>query len=356
MQKGWNIEYLTKKKQELQDRLRNETNENAKIDLEEWIQMCDFLSIDLLFSTGEVYEERFTINDFMSCIENSKFLYNLTEKENQKLNDIAPFFIKLPPLPREEKMQYISKDDSIEIVGDFIKNKFGDRYYKSFYDAFINNKEYVLFNKTADMSSVTFIDGEAFTQISEKEDMVMTSGIAHEAGHIYNMKNLTVIPNPSYSEYESFFYELNFLMWCIKNNIYKDDAVKVFSSHYTLLERILYMRYLISNHKLNEITDGKEFKEKIKELNTKKIMHIKTNKELYDVFLNTLEYNIKLYFNSFKAVLNNLETPNALDTYEKVLNSLEDDNEEYIKRTILNNGVGEKESYLKYRNMLQDIS
>ena len=345
MEKGWNNEYLISKK----ENLINKRNIFNKKDIDEDLELTELLMLKLLFSDGKVIENDITFKKFFEYIKGCKCINKLNSKDLDKMFKFASFFSKLPVLEISEKREKISVDDSINILKDYFKDRFEKRHYDVFKNSFIKNKEYVLYDKNSDLSKVIFTDNEIFTLISKTEDIKMLSSMAHETGHIYKILNTKKYFQSCFGEYESFFFELNLLIWLIKNNIYKEDATNYFLSLFKLMEQIVKMRCFIEKYKTNKIDDINELKKLLKQLDIKNSLNLKDNEELYNLYITTLNLDIKKYFYSFISVLNNLEGPNSIETYENVINNL-DKKENFIKKRILSN-QNEIKSYIKYRNL-----
>lgn len=352
MEKGWNYEYFAYKKKELIERLETSTDFEKREQIKQEIDFCDYLYMTLLFSTGKTFYAPVTMKDFVNDMYEREFSYKIPLEEQENMERCALSFSKLPRLKIEQINTHITVDDSIEIIGDFLKEKFSDEHYHLFKDLFVNNKDYILFDKSSELTFVALLDKETFVKLGKSEDIKMLCSIAHEAGHIYRMvnNNENLLKN-SYQEYESFFYEFNLLLWLKENNIYKKEATNHFLHLFNTMEKLLYMRYLIKNYQLNQIQETTLFTEKIKSLHVREDFNLKSDQEFFDTYSTAMNIDLPTYFNSFMAVLNNIDD---FDKYEQVVRNIKTGNESEIKEKVLNKNKGEYESYLRYRNFLQD--
>lgn len=354
MEEGWNFEYFAQKMEQLQERLEKTTDAKIKEQIETDIELYRMLGMRLLFSTGDTICPKVTLKDFVNEICGQDFLHKIPLKEAEKMEQKALSFSKLPPLKIKQNHTHITVDDSVAIVGDFLQDKFGDEHYKLFKNLFINNKNYILFNEDWKyvLSSVIYLDKEAFVQIGKSEDIRMLCSIAHESGHLYGLVNRDQkeIHN-LYGEYESFFCEFNLLLWLMENNIYKKEATNHFLSQFNLMERLLYMRYIIRNYKLNQIKTPDRLEQAIQQLRENGTLNITDNQTLFDTYSTAINMDLQMYFSSFLAVLNNIDDVNK---YEQIVRNIKTGNESDIKVKMLNKGKGEYASYLKYRNFLQN--
>lgn len=350
MEKGWNYEYLVQKKMQLYERLQKIEDSREKVLQEQEITLCNYLLSIILFSERDSFDEKVTMKDFVEDMYGQDFLYQIPSIELERIEQTALSLSKLPKLKIAKDDTYITVNDAIEIISDFLNDKFGNEHFKIFKDLFVNNSNYVFFTKTSSLSYVTGLDSEIFVHIQQSEDIKMLATIAHEFGHIYRMiKNDNKLLVNSYREYESFFNEFNILLWLIKNDIYSQEATNYFLSLFDKMEKVLYMRYLIRNYKLNQIEQPDRFTEMINKLNVKKSFNIRRNQDLFDIYSTAMDMDLRTYFNSFMAVLNNI---NDYKKYELVISEIKDENENDIKKVLRRSKV-EYESYLKYRNLLQ---
>ena len=354
MKKGWDSEYLIKMKEKTEKKIILAKSKDEEDRLKEDIDVYDMLMLTLLFSDAISIEEKISIKQFLEYIEGSTFEYKLSKEDEEKICKYGLEFAKLKKIKTKFKNEHISKDESISIVGDFIKSKFNSKHYDGFNSVF--NGNYVLFDSSndGDLAYTVSVDNEIFVRIPMTEDIKMLSSIGHEAGHAFRMmNNINTIYSNYFGEYESFFYELNLLSWLIKNNIYKDEAINYFLYIFKLIEQVLYMRYLIGNYRLNEITKVNDFEIIVSKLKIKERLNLSDNQELFNYFITTLDMDIRSYFYSFLAVLNSMEKENSLQIYENVVRSIDNENEEYILRTILGGSALDINQYTNYRNILQ---
>lgn len=353
MEKGWNYEYLVARKQQLEEKLEKTTDAKKQKQIKEDIETCNYLTLMLLFFEGETLYEKVTMEYFVKEMYDQQFSYPISSNDLKEIEKIALSFSQLPKLKINQNNLHLSSNEAIEIVGDFIKDKFGDTHYKLFKKVFVNNRGYILFDKESELSSVTYLDGEIFVRITKEEGMKMLASIAHEAGHIYRIENSKhkIVTN-SYGEYESFFYEFNFLLWLRKNNIYSQEATTHFLQQFDTLEKVSYMRYLIRNYELNQIKEPSDFTETIHNLHVKKNLHIRKNQDLFTIYSTAMYMDLQTYFNSFMAVLHHIDD---LEKYEQVIKNIKTGNDDSIKVKILNKNKGQYESYLKYRTILQNL-
>lgn len=348
MKNGWNYEYLQFKKQQLEKRL-NETKDLVKRKaLEEDIELVCFLSLILLFSNGEVLYTKVTMDTFVSKIYEQDFLHKIPASELKRIVQTTLSLLELPRLNIEELKTHISFEESIEIVGEFIKEKFGDKVYKLYKSAMIS--DYVLFDSGSALSDVICLDGEFFLRIAKTEDIRMLSAIGHEFGHIYRILNNNNIISNYYREYESFFCEFNLLLWLMKNNIYSKESANHFLYLFDLMEKILIMRNFIIEYQLNKINDSIKFSKTINQFQIKERLNIRSDQDFFNVYSTTIDTDLLTYYNSFMGAINNIDD---FDKYDQVIRNIKSDNEDYIKTKILNQNKGEYDSYLRYRKFLQ---
>lgn len=350
MEKGWNYEYFTFKRNQLEERLRNTNDLKKRKELEEDIILCTYLTTILLFSNDEIIDDKLTFKTFVEEMYGQDFLYKITVSDLKRIKEITLSLSKLPRVNTESYKTHIHDKESIEIVGDFIKDKFDDDHYQSYRNIIIS--EYTLFDKTSGLSSVTYLDGDIFLRIKKTEDIEMLSSIAHEFGHIYRLlNNRNKIVENSYKEYESFFCEFNFLLWLIKNNIYSKEAVNHFLYLFDTMEKILFMRSFITENQLNQISDSAEYRETINHLHLKKKLHIRKDQDFFNIYTTAINIDLLTYFNSFMAAIHNIDD---FDKYEQIVKKIRSGNENDIGIKILSKNQGEYNSYLKYRNYLQN--
>lgn len=348
MEKGWNYEYIEFKRQQLEKRL-NETEDLAKRKkLEEEIELASYLSLILLFSNGEEIDTKVTMDTFVAEIYEQDFLHKIPENELERIRQTTLSLLELPRLNIKKMKTHISCEESIEIVGEFTKEKFGDKVYQLYKDAMLS--DYILFYRDSGLSSVICLDGEFFVRIAKTEDIKMLSAIGHEFGHLYRLSNNNNTITNYYREYESLFYEFNLLLWLMENNIYSKEAANHFLCLFNTIEQILIMRTFIIEYQLNKINDSTKFREVINQFQIKKRLNVSSNKDFFDTYSTAINIDLLTYFNSFMAVINNLDD---FEKYNQVIQNIESDNEDYIKAKILNHNQGEYSSYLKYRKFLQ---
>lgn len=352
MEKGWDFQYFVLKKKQLQEELEKTTDLEKKEQIEEDIEICDNLMLTLLCSEGETIYSKITTKSFVEEIYQQGFSYPIPSAEEKRIEKITLSLAKLPKLKIEQDNTHITASDSIELVGDFLKDKFGDKHYQLFKKVFVDHQNYVLLDREDELSNVTYLDGEIFVRIAESKNMEMLSSIAHEAGHVYRIANSnykTLIH--SYGEYESFFYEFNLLLWLIENGIYQQEATNQFLRQFDILEKVSYMRYLIQHYQLNNIKEPAEFTKTINELHIKKGLHVRKNQDLFNIYSTAMYMDLQTYLNSFMATLNNI---NDVSKYEEMVKCIKPGNDDTIKAKVLNKNKGEYDSYLKYRNILRN--
>ncbi len=354
MKTGWDYEYFAFKKRNLQEQLEKTENIKQRKKIEEDIDLCDYLTTILLFSTGETIDSDITMKQFVEEIYQQDFSYPIPVVEQEKIDEITLSFLKLPKLKIERAITSISATDSIQIVGDFIKDQFHEKHYQLYKDIFMDHSHYVLFDPNTDLSNVVSLDGEMLVRIKKSNDMEMLSSIAHEMGHLYRMSNNSqMIFTNFYREYESFFYEFHLLLWLIQNHIYRKEATNRFLQLFDIVEKVSYMRYCIQNYQLNQIASSKQFTEKINQFHLRRDLHFRKNQDLFDLYITALGMDFQTYFHSFMAVLNHMDD---FDRYEQVIKGIKNRNESTIQAKILTKNKNSYQSYVEYRSMLQNLS
>ncbi|MCI9434228.1 MAG: hypothetical protein HFI86_02970 [Bacilli bacterium] len=349
MKKGWNCEYIVYKKRQLEERVAKINEVSKRKELEEEIELCDYLLMMLLFSNGETIYDELTMEDFIEDMYEQDFVYTIPSNKLDRIKQITLSLLNLPRLNVEQYKTHIDSKESIEIVGNFLKDKFSDRYYQLYKKTIESN--YVLFDKGATLPWVACIDGKPFLRIAKTDDIKMLSALGHEFGHVYRILNNSnkKIEN-SYCEIESFFCEFNLLLWLIKNNIYSKEAISQFLYLFDTMEQILLMRNFIIEYKLNKINNPIKYREVLNKLQLKKQLNIKSDQDFFDIYSTAIDIDLLTYFNSFMGAINNIDD---FDKYEQVIRNIQTGNEDDIGVKVLNKNKGEYDSYLQYRNFLQ---
>lgn len=350
MEKGWNCEYIVYKKSQLEERVAKINEVSKRKELEEEIELCDYLLMMLLFSNGETIYDELTMEDFIEDMYEQDFVYTIPSNKLDRIKQVTLSLLNLPRLNVEQYKTHIDSKESIEIVGAFLKDKFGDRHYQLYKKTIAS--DYVLFDKGATLPWVACIDGEPFLRMSKTDDIKMLSALGHEFGHVYRILNNSnkTIEN-SYCEIESFFCEFNLLLWLIKNNIYSKEAVAHFLYLFDTMEQILLMRNFIIEYQLNKINDSTKFREAIDQFQIKERLNIRNDQDLFDIYSTAIDIDLLTYFSSFMAAINNIDD---FDKYEQVIRNIQTGNADDIRVKVLNKNKGEYDSYLKYRNFLQN--
>lgn len=349
MEKGWNCEYIVYKKQQLEERVAKINEVSKRKELEEEMELCDYLLMMLLFSNGETIYDDLTMEDFIEDMYEQDFVYTIPSNKLDRIKQITLSLLNLPRLNVEQYKTHIAPKESIEIVGNFLKDKFGDSHYQLYKKTIASN--YVLFDKGVTLPFVACIDGEPFLRISKTDDIKMLSALVHEFGHVYRILNNSnkKIEN-SYCEIESFFCEFNLLLWLIKNNIYSKEAASHFLYLFNTMEQILLMRNFIIEYKLNKINKPIKYREVLNKLQLKKQLNINSDQDFFDIYSTAIDIDLLTYFNSFMATINNIDD---FDKYDYVIRNIQTGNEDDISVKVLNKNKGEYDSYLKYRIFLQ---
>lgn len=349
MDSGWSLPYFDFMIEKCREQAEQEKDKIKKLMDEEQQEVYENLYLKLLLQRAESVVTPMSVERFLDCYRNvplSEPLLSSTVK--RELSRLAKEFFQLKPLEIEPCIPIVSKEEALTLVGDFIQSTFGISHFKVYEDKFLNQKNYILFDKHCDPSfTISPKEGEFFISVPSSGTCEMISNLAHEAGHVYRMNEKRNIDKDHLLlEYESYSYEVLLLFWMIKNHIYEKEAQKQFLHLMDLLEKVTIVRYFVCNYHLNHVKDEERFCEILEQSNL--LERINTSKEeLFDLIVLVLEGNIPSYVYSFLLVLNHYALGNYKVKYRNVIKELDDYG---ISKKILTKKVTDLTNYQKYRN------
>lgn len=169
-------------------------------------------------------------------------------------------------LEYENEVNFSNKE-TIELVGNMIKNKLGRNHYTTYTKLFVNNPTHIHFIK--DHSSLIFLPSkkeDVYAIIEDTNDISKSINLAHEAGHFFSYSNNGRCTNSNcLGEVESTFYELLFCKYLIDENIYPEDAKKAILEvllGITEKASIINAEFSYPMYKLNSVKDFKDLANK----------------------------------------------------------------------------------------------
>lgn len=323
MKKGFNVEYLDKKVDDLENMINKTNDKLLKAKYLEKQYHYQMLYFDAFKQAGELVEEDVSTSDFLTSVNeaNNMFLYN--SRGTKLVSNLAQEFSKLPNLPECKYSSKIRLSEAKELIGEFIQENFDFYGYLIYKQYFYNLDNYILYDKINNEARTTYLNDEYFILLPYSKDILLASSIAHEAGHIRRM----VVNNPNMEtnallEYESFTYEIRFLNWLIENNIYSSDAASRLIEIMTFCERNLVVRYYNNLYKLTKIKNSTKFNERIKELDLMNKANINKKRDLFNSLYSALEVDYVSYAVSMISAINELDNPDFLKTYYDIIANL----------------------------------
>lgn len=352
--KGWSYDYLVEKMQEWDRLIESDTNEEEKKKSEEIRDLYSLLACTVLFQDGEVVEEE---KDVRSCLEEINGLsnfFNYPSSVNRTLSKISKKILAMEGIPAVSYSRTVDHEEALSIVGDFIKSEFGLRHFRVYQESFLENRDYLLFDKINDLSAVTIVSTEEkFIQISDTRDIRMVSKVAHEAGHIYRSSvNSYQEKENILGEFESFSYELRLLDWMQKNHIYEEEARTCFLENMRFLENLMIVRYLNQINHFHRMKSPETFEKRIQDLEILPRMKDTSVIDFFDYLYTVLISNYPTYLYSFLATIGQLEEKDYREKYQYVIEHLGKEKPQQLLRKVLGVEPTDLTTYQKYRSYL----
>lgn len=356
MAKGWNFDYLDSMAKKYEELSAKETNQELKSQYEEIVEIYQLLMVRVLFQQGEVYYSDVTTKDFLSEYNEANNLHIYSRYYDTFMNRFALEVESKPKIIIPNYKRKISKDESFDIVGEFIKYYFGDEGYDIYKSEILYNPEYTIYDHIDDIPSVTFVADEAYLSLPDCDDIRFTSGLAHEAGHIAKSVINNLSSNDSIlGEFESFSYQIRLLIFMINRGIYARDALKELLGLMKLAEKVSIVKYYNNIYKLNKIKNPDYFDALIEKIKLKEKASITVERDVYDTIASILEKDYTRYVYSLLAVFGELTNPNYLQTYYNVISNLgQEEHKRLVRRNNINVNRG-KNNYFQLRSELINL-
>lgn len=354
--KGWNEDYIQNKFNYYYDIAKKCKNPILKKQYKEQLEIYISLYQKLLLQDGKIFYNKITTKTFLQKYNDLENYFLFDRNTTKTLNNIAQQFCSLGRTPKFDYTEKITHTEAREIIELFLKENFPQENVDNFKDFFRYKKDFILYDKHNEESSVTVTnEGELFVVLPSCENILMLAETAHEAGHIYG---LSLNPNPSQTylnplrEFDSLSYEIRLIDWLIKNNIYEKDASKYLLNMMRIIENVIITRYYNNIYKLNKIKSVEKFTTRIEDLKLMKTLNIKRKQDLFNFIVSSLTNNYIPYLYSFLIVLNNLNLPNYLENYNYALENLTKKDSDIIAESIFPHDITDLTQYKEYRKSL----
>lgn len=317
--KGWNEDYLHSKIEQYQVLFENALDDDMRSQYEKQISTYETLSLDLFFQDGITYREEVSIADFLDAYHDVKNVYQYDQSLAQIFSNITRQFIDMRGFRQYELEEKFKKEESLELVGEFIKSSFGLDSFEIYADAFLRNRSYVLFDRNNENARIIYtLEGERFIKVPSNGTVDMVASIAHEAGHIYRKnKSQYFTRNDILGEFESYGYEICFLNWMMEHNIYGQEAAKYMLNLMRLQENGMIARYYNNRYHLTSLTSPQKFESRLLELGFLERIQPKDKYEVFDTIGMATYKNVPMYLYSFLCVLDCLSTDDYLTRYQQ---------------------------------------
>lgn len=268
---GFNFKELEDRKKQLELLKSTQSLSDSQLDdIDRTIDMCDSILENFMKADQPSFDyQGDSIPSKKDLLDKMKefVLYDDYNEENKFVRDALCSKLSKLIWKKDGNFSFeelnLSDSQAIELVGDMIKSKLGMNHYNIYKSLFVNKPDHVQFSD--DISSGLYTSegvDEVFAIIQNHDDIAKASDIAHEAGHFFAsvISDNYIHPTSVLDEVESHFYEFLFIQYLIEENIYRDDAYKLFlESIYSSIERsyILNMEFSYPMYKINSIGDFK---------------------------------------------------------------------------------------------------
>lgn len=252
-------------------------------------ELCDlYTSLINMFTVDDI-DNNLSSHEILLAIKND-FNVNDFCKDRNTMLSISKMLAKLCPSKKREfncSTINVSDDDSVNIVSDMVKCKFGNKHFNAFKSFFLECPNRIEFSPYYS-SFMTLIHGERYVVVQDSDNISKIVNLGHEAGHVSASllsKNYDIYANSVLSEVESTFYELLLYDFLIEENIYKKDAITSMVADCDVLERDGLIINIALNNAFSKIKDVKGFNKLAHELNLFNSLNSSGSKDLLQLIL-----------------------------------------------------------------------
>lgn len=301
---GFDLKDLVAKQRAMLDIL--ETNKCSDEEFGKAYELCDLYTFLISMFTGDDINNNLSSHEIFLAIKND-FNVNDFCKDKNTMFSISNILANLCPSKKREfnfSTINMSDDDSVNIVSDMVKCKFGNKHFNAFKSFFLECPNHIEFSPYYS-SFMTLIHEERYVVIQDSDNISKIVNLGHEAGHISASllsKNYDIYANSVLSEVESTFYELLLYDFLIEENIYKKDAITSMVADCDTLEKAGFIINLALNNALSKVKDVKGFNKLAQELNLFNSLNSSGSKDLLQLILDIYDDGFVYIYSRLVAI------------------------------------------------------
>ena len=360
---SWDITYLVNLKDDFTSKLNNSTTVEDKNKYQDVIEQIDILLYISLMSSGEVIDSKVRCQSLLDEYRNQVRVDDSSYLFDELVSDTLPLFNQFEPLIGYRFKKRIKLDECIDILGNIINNVFGEEHYKIYKEYILDRKNVIQVSNLVEGASITTINVDGldnhFMLLPNKHNFDLFSFLVHEVGHLFRLKNNDTSPllDDKLFEFESYFYQIKILEYCIENNIYAREALVSLINIFKDIEKVAILFDNANRFNLQNHFNISQFKELCGKINLYDKTNLRNTKDLLEYLSYVYSRNILNYIYSILAVLEVKDREDGMDIYNHIVTNIgKISSDEYVYEIfddpITFNGL---EKYKKYRNKLLSL-
>lgn len=315
----WDFNYLIELQEDFKVKMHNSDSEEEKMIYADVIDQINIMLYTIITSNGVVINEHVRAQKILDELRVQQVVEDYSALAEPLMDQTVPLLASLEPIKRLKYNKKIDMEECTHILGDAIREVFGEEHYKVYQEYILNRDDVIQLSNVIDGAYTTTIHvdtrDEHYMLIPNKKNFDMFSNFIHEVGHLFRLVNNDYNPlqDDKFYEFEAYYYQVKILEYFIENDIYRREAIVALLDIFKSIERVAVLLDASSKYNLRNSYNIGNFKEICAKINLYDRANL-TNT------LNVLEYLSYIYsrniLNYIYGVLSVIEVKDRDDSFQ----------------------------------------
>lgn len=361
---SWDFNYLMNLQNSYKVKLLNSNSDEEKQIFNDVIDQLSIMMYTIITSEGVVINEKIRHQFLLDSFREQKSVEDYSALTDSLISDTLPLIAELEPIRNIKYKSNIEMDECIEVLGDAIKEVFGDKHYQIYLDYIKNRSGVIQLSNVVDSAYTTTIHvddhDEHFMLLPRTNNFHMFSDFIHEVGHLYRMVNNEYNPllDDKLYEFEAYYYQVKILEYFIENNIYVKESIVALLEIFKSIERVAVLIDADKKFDLHSNFNIGNFKDLCAKIDLYDRANIPNTLNLLEYLSYVYSRNILNYIYSVLAVIEVKDRSDSRDIYEYITHNIGSvSSDEYVYKIfddpITFNGL---DKYKKFRGKILELS
>ena len=360
----WDINYLANLKHQFKIKLFNSEDEETNLRYSSVIDQIDILMSISLMSGGEIINSKVRGQELLDSFRRQKSIDDYSGLVPDLMSKTVPLFNQFDRIKNSKYSAKLNIHECVYLLGDIIKEVFDEEHYNTYKKYVIDGNHFIQVSNLVEAASISTITSDDkdyhFMLLPDKNNFILFSNLVHEVGHLFRLTHNDTSPllDDKLYEFESYYYQVKILEYCIENDIYRNDAIIALLDIFKDIERVAIL--LDSSYRFNlqnQFNIG-TFKEICAKIDLYDKTGVNNTLELLEYLSYIHSRNILNYIYSFLAVLEVKDRDDEVDVYNHIVTNIgKISSDEYVYNIfddpITFNGL---DKYKKYRSKILGLT